>query len=210
MITKARKALILDLRPTQFCLGLVEVDNKVAKMKKMSAKELSKYIKAHVVPVVVGPNKDLYLIDNHHFVRACWEFGLKDVHIKVVARMSHQPVNKFWASLKHIEWCFLKDQFGKAQHEFQLPKTIRGMGDDSYRSLAWIVREKGGFKKSTVPFTEFYWGDLFRRRMRWGPNEYDPLSKKGIMEALRLCKDSQAKKLPGYKREQQEKQKQRT
>ena len=185
----------------QFSLGLVEVDNKVKKMGKMSSKELEKYMKGHVVPVVVGPDKKLYLIDHHHFIRACWEFNLDEVYIQVIARMSHHPVDKFWNSMKHTGWCYLKDQFGKSHHQSELPKTIRGMGDDAYRSLAWVVREKGGFKKSTVPFTEFYWADLFRRRMQWGPNEYDPLSKKGIREALTICKNSEAKKLPGYKRE---------
>ena len=73
-----KKIAILDLRPTQFVLGMKEIDSKIEKMKNMSAKKMKDYSKAHTIPIVLGPKKQTYLIDHHHYLRACWELGIND------------------------------------------------------------------------------------------------------------------------------------
>jgi hypothetical protein len=42
----------------------------------------------------------------------------------------------------------------------QLPQKVTGLTDDPYRSLAWAVRKRGGFQKTTASFSEFQWANI--------------------------------------------------
>ncbi|MGZ3691392.1 MAG: ParB-like protein [Pseudobdellovibrio sp.] len=52
-----KKPDILDLCPTQFVLGMKEIEFKVEKINKFSDRELKEYCDDHVIPVVIGPPK---------------------------------------------------------------------------------------------------------------------------------------------------------
>ena len=67
------KRSIYDLRPTQFALGMKEVEAKVKKLKNFTEKELHDYLHHHPVPVVLCKDGNAHVIDHHHLVRACWE-----------------------------------------------------------------------------------------------------------------------------------------
>lgn len=190
------KVRLLDLRPTQFSLGLHEVEDKISKMEEMHHTALKKYLAEHVVPVVLGPGGNIYLIDHHHLTRALWELGETEVEVDIKADFSKLSKKKFWAMMKKLKWIFLYDQFGGGPHTPQeLPMSIRGLADNPYRSLAWLVRMRGGFNKASIPFAELYWAQYFRKHMRG----FDPLSKKAIAKGLALCKLKGAKRLPGFK-----------
>lgn len=182
---------ILSLRPTQFSLGFIDVDDKIDKIDSLHNLEQDK-----AVPVVKGPKNQLYIIDHHHFVRAMWEYGRRHVKVKVVADYSSLSPKKFWLKMRQMEYVFLFDQFGNGPHRPELlPKTVRNMADNPYRSLAWMLREAGCFTKSDKPFSEFYWAEYLRANM----GNLDPLSKKAFPIAKRLCRSKKAKSLPGYK-----------
>lgn len=181
---------MLSLKPTQFSLGNKDVEDKVEKLQTHGIDHNKK------VPVVIGPNGALYMIDHHHFVRAMWECGYSHVEVEVKADLSKLSKKKFWTAMRKMKWAFLYDQLGHGPHNpSYLPDDVRGMGDNKYRSLAWMIRERGGFDKSSKPFAEFYWSEMFRKRMKG----VDPFSKKGISAAMKLCKSKAAKKLPGYR-----------
>lgn len=161
------KANVLEIRPTQLALGMKEVQYRTEKMKKMSAGKLKDYIKEHAVPFVMGPNQKIFCIDRHHFVRSCWEADVQEVHLELKADFSHLDLDAMWTAMSKAGWVYPYDQFGVGPHPTtHLPEDVRGMADDPYRSLAWMVREKGGFEKSTIPFTEFKWANFFRNKMR--------------------------------------------
>jgi hypothetical protein len=181
---------ILDLRPTQFSLGFTDVDDKIHKIHSFNDPDHGKK-----VPVVLGPNGQTYIIDNHHFIRAMWESNYTHVHVNVVADYSKLSVKKFCTKMKRKKYVFLMDQFGDKRKFQDLPRTIRTMSDNPYRSLAFIVREGGAFNKSTVPFAEFYWAELFRAKL----HKIDPLSVEGIRVANKVCRSKAASKLPGFK-----------
>jgi len=46
-----------------------------------------------------------------------------------------------------------------------LPKHIRDLEFDPYRSLAWLVRDRHGYMKNNTPFSEFKWANYFRTRI---------------------------------------------
>jgi hypothetical protein len=91
-------------------------------------------------------------------------------------------------------WVHPKDR-GAGKSVTELPDSIRGMTDDSYRSLVGYVEDEGGFKKSSAPFAEFRWADFFRTRISSdliGQNMH-----KAVKKTLKLARSQVACGLPG-------------
>jgi len=189
---------VLAMRPTQFALGLQEVESKVKKLKNMSAKQRKRFMEDRLIQIVIGPKNIPYIVDHHHMVRACWETGIKKVPIEIKADLSKVQQTSFWHMMSLAHWVHPFDQFGTKQDPDLLPLDIRGMADDPYRSLAWAVREAGGYDKVFVPFAEFRWANYFRKVISIDDlrNNFD----RAIKKALKACKTrGGAVDLPGYK-----------
>lgn len=192
-----KKPLLTQLFPTQFSLGMREVDAKLEKMGKMSKRELRAYCDRHTIPLVRGPGKGLYLIDHHHFARACWEFGTDLYSVHVIEDFSHLTPKMFWRQMTKKRWVFLSDQFGGGPHSpLALPQSIRGMADDPYRSLAWMLIQESAIDKSDVPFFEFSWASFLRLHLKtplYANSEFG----KVLREAKALAKNDLSLGLPG-------------
>jgi hypothetical protein len=63
-------------------------------------------------------------------------------------------------------WVHPYDSKGRLRPYSDLPKTIKSMEDDPYRSLAGELRNLGGFAKDTTPFSEFLWANFLRPRIK--------------------------------------------
>lgn len=194
-----KKPAILDLRPTQFVLGMKEVEYKISRIKKFNAKEMKAYIDDNVIPVVIGPKKEMYIIDHHHFARSCWEQGIKDYKIKVLKDLSKLSEKKFWNVMIDKKWTYLNDQFGFGPHAPQdLPPNIAYMANDFYRSLAWALRNEGYIQKHSKPFFEFEWGAFFRLNLGFALTRSN--FKKALAKGKKLALSKHARALPGYVR----------
>jgi hypothetical protein len=68
---------ILDLRPTQFAVGMLEVEEKIELVRGFRRKQMREYIDENSIPVVIGHDGDLYLVDHHHFLALCYHVGIK-------------------------------------------------------------------------------------------------------------------------------------
>jgi len=193
-----QKAEVLSLRATQMAAGMREVEHKTAKLHALEKDphELKHYLKANPVPVVVGPKGRLYIIDHHHLVRAAWEAGVPEVYIEVKADLSGLSESAFWDRMKQEAWVYPYDEAGRPRGVTDLPQDVRGLADDPYRSVAWAVRERGGYEKTGKPFAEFKWADFFRARLKTDPRHHD--FEKAVDEAVALAKSPEAKGLPGY------------
>ena len=190
---------ILQLRPTQFVLGMKEIEAKVAKMSKFHNSELREYCDDHKIPVVIGPERELYLIDHHHFARACWELKVELYSVKVIKDLSHKKEQEFWNLMVEKGWVYLHDQFGMGPHvPSALPSDVRCMADDPYRSLAWAVLDAGHIKKNNTPFFEFKWAAFFRMNLNIRLHSKSNF-KDAIRMASKLAHASDARSLPGYK-----------
>ncbi len=191
------KRKVLDLRPTQLTVGMKEVDFRLKRLKGMKSHELEKYLSERPIPVVLAPNDRTYLIDHHHLARACWEAGLDEIHVEVKADFSRQSFSELWEHMRKNHWIFPYDQWGNGPHDpVQLPHSVKCMADDPYRSLAWRVREEGGYEKVAVPFSEFRWATFFRKEVKKHP-VFDHFEE-AVTEALELCRTTAAKDLPGF------------
>lgn len=189
---------ILELRPTQFVLGTKEIESKISKMTKFNKKELQTYCDEHKIPVIVGPKKEFYMIDHHHFARACWETKVDLYTLKVITDLSHKKEDDFWNIMVSKGWVYLHDQFGMGPHSpLALPADIRCLADDPFRSLAWALIDIGFIKKQTIPFFEFAWAAFFRRNLDV-PLHSKSNFKTAITLAKKLARSDAAKDLPGF------------
>lgn len=191
-----RKYSIADLRPTQAAVGFREVKRKKNKIENLkSHKNLHEYFEGNSVPVVLGPNGQVYMIDHHHFTLAASQAGYNEVYIHIIADLSAFNTQQFWKEMKSRAWVYLKVK-GRTISEYMLPRYITGLVDDPYRALAGKVRQKNGFKKTETPFAEFEWADFFRTRI--SSELVDKDYTRAVEVALKLAKTDAAKKLPGY------------
>jgi hypothetical protein len=187
---------ILSLRPTQMTLGMTEVQRKRAAWNKKKSEDLAKFLAAHMVPVITGLEGEPYLIDHHHLARALYEEGVRSVFVTVVADLSRLPVEHFWNMMSFHAWVHPYDSKGRRCPYSELPKTVKTMDDDPYRSLAGELRNLGGFAKDSSPFTEFLWADFLRPRIKAKAIKADFAS--ALTKAMTLAKTGDADYLPGW------------
>jgi hypothetical protein len=190
----------LSLRPTQFAIGLLEAEYKVLDLRKSEPEKLERLLANTRIPVVITPWRQLCLVDHHHFLFACWHADIPQVRVEVMEDLSKSKLsyNAFWRMMAKNKWAYLYDQFGEGPRSpLYLPLDIRGMADDPYRSLAWMVRKEGGFNNSTESFAEFQWANFFRAKgllNRHGREGFHEAVRKG----LKLARTQAAADLPGY------------
>jgi hypothetical protein len=174
-----------------------EIDVRAEKLSKMGHEEFHGYVRDRKVPVVLAPRDRVYLVDHHHLTRAAWEAGRKEMPVEVVADLAKHSLPDFWRVMDEKHWVHLYDQFGHGPRDpIDLPESVRGLADDPYRSVAWAVKEQGGYKKTDVVFSEFTWAEFFRKNLKIHPvfDDWD----RAVKLAMDLAGSPACSKLPGY------------
>jgi hypothetical protein len=187
---------ILDLRPTQMTVGMREVKEKRKRFKEQDDEKLSKTLGKHMIPVVIGPDKRYYVVDHHHMARALHEEGIKDILVTVIGDLRMVEREAFWGVMDNKRWVYPYDAKGERRHFKDLPKSIKDLKDDPYRSLAGELRRAGGFAKDTTPFSEFLWADFLRRRI--ARKVVEDHFAKALEKGLAAVKSHDAVYLPGW------------
>lgn len=187
---------VKDLRPTQITVGMREVALKRQMIRARSAKETGTFLGSHMIPVVLGPKRKNYVIDHHHLARALIEEGVKDVLVTVISDLSALDKDAFLFMLDNRGWMHPFDENGRRRDYAAIPKSIAGLVDDPYRSMAGELRRLGGYAKDTTPFSEFIWADFLRRRI--GKDAVAKDFDKSMKDALALAKSKEAGYLPGW------------
>jgi hypothetical protein len=187
---------IADLRPTQITVGMREVKAKQKGWREKKGKKGGEFLGKHMIPVILGPDDRHYVIDHHHLARALHEEGVKNVLVTVVANLSMVDRDTFWTFLDNRSWMHPFDDKGRRRHYKDIPKSVRDLIDDPFRSLAGELRRAGGFTKDTTPFSEFLWADFLRRRIKRKLVEHD--FDRAIITAMKFAKSQEAIFLPGW------------
>lgn len=187
---------IVELRPTQMTVGLREVDEKRRAWREKEEGHGDKFLGHHLIPVLLGPKGRSYVIDHHHLARALIEEGVEEVATTVVADLSMLDKDAFWVFADNRGWCHPYDAEGVRRGFDDIPKTVKAMKDDPFRSLAGELRRVGGFAKETTPFSEFIWADFLRRKIKRDEVREDFSA--ALSKALRLAKSPKAAFLPGW------------
>ena len=195
-MTEISECKVAHLRPTQITVGLIEVHDKRKHLRAMSHDERHDYLRAHPIPVVIGPEDRLYPTDHHHLGRALCDEDIEHAYFIVEADFSRHALDDFWSLMDEKQWVHPVDENG-CRHGFgRLPKHLTQLIDDPYRSLAGYVRNAGGYAKTSAAFAEFTWADFFRRRVRIGEG-HDGFDA-AVAEGRRLALSVEAAGLPGY------------
>ena len=93
-------------------------------------------------------------------------------------------------------WVYPYDNKGERCHFKDLPKSIKDLKDDPYRSLAGLVRNGGGYAKDQTPFSEFLWADFFRPRI--AASRISKQQSQAVRAAIKLAHSREARYLPGW------------
>jgi len=177
-------------------VGLDAVKLKVKKLSRFSKSERLDYLRRHAIPVVVGPDQQLYMIDHHHLSLALIKSGHQRAFVERIADWSKLSVEEFWEQMQSHQYTYLADAEGHPVPPSLLPTSVTDLQDDTYRSLAYFVREKDGFDNTPKPFAEFAWANFFRTKITYKRLSHHWNS--SIREALRLSKTKAAQGLPGF------------
>ena len=191
---------ILSLRPTQFAIGMLEVDEKIKIARAFTKKERRAFSRETPVPVVRGPDGELYVVDRHHFLCVCYHVGIKKVAVEILQDHGKSKMSfaQFWKWMASTRNAYPYCQFGQGPREpYYLPRDVRGLADDPYRSLAWFVRKAGAFENSEKNFAEFKWANFFRRRKLLDLEGMAGFEK-ALVRAVSLAQSPAARRLPGY------------
>ena len=187
---------ITDLRPTQITVGMREVAAKRKHWKELRAKSGGEFLGKHMIPVVLGPKSRHYVVDHHHLALALHDEKVREVAVTVIANLSKLEPDAFWIVMDNRNWMHPFDAAGQRRHYKDLPKSVTGLIDDPFRSLAGELRRAGGFAKDTTPYSEFLWADFLRRRVKRKLVEGD--FDRALDQALQFAKSMDADYLPGW------------
>lgn len=195
-----KKQSIFRLKPTQFAVGMLEIDEKIELVRTFNQKKRRRYVDESPVPVVKSPQGDLYIVDHHHFLFVCYHVGIKKVRVEVIKDLSRSKMSyvEFWRWMFKNGRAYPFCQFGEGPRKaLYLPRDIRGLADDPYRSLAWFVRKAGAFENSEKNFAEFQWANFFRSRRLLDREGHDGMAG-ALQKAIKLAQQPAASKLPGF------------
>ena len=185
-----------DLRPTQMTVGYREVAEKRREWADRSDKGAGAFLGSHMIPTVLGPKGRHYVLDHHHLALALHQAGQTHVAVTVLVDLSALGKVSFWTYLDNRAWCHPYDAAGRRRDFDAMPKQIRDLADDPYRSLAGELRRAGGFAKDTTPFSEFLWADFLRTRVR--AKLIESRFSAALEKAMSLAKSEAAGYLPGW------------
>jgi len=197
-MSKLHESTIHHLHPTQLTVGMREVHDKMKRLQHMQPHEQQEFMRAHLIPAVLGPQQRLYITDHHHLGRAAYEADVKTGFFEVQADLSALDMDAFWAEMEKSAWVHPLDEFGVRHHFSSIPNHLEKLKDDPYRSLAGFVRNAGGYEKTHAAFAEFLWADFFRRHI-----EAEDLHHKfdsAVERAIALAQSEIASTLPGHKK----------
>jgi hypothetical protein len=187
---------IAALRPTQITVGMREVKAKRKSWRDHPDQKKADFLGTHLIPVILGPKDEYYVIDHHHLTLALHQEGVKNIATMVVADLRRLPRDAFWVFLDNRGWLHPYDERGRRRSYEDVPKRFVGLVDDPFRSLAGSMRRSGGLAKDTTPFSEFLWADFLRRRIK--RKLVDDNFPEALARALILAKSGEADYLPGW------------
>ena len=188
------------LHPTQPSLSFREVDWRTGILNGMSQEQVAANVRTNPPQVIIGPGGVAYLTDAHHTMRAILDSKHADKRVcgVIVQNWSVLSEDAFWARMQATHNVYLRDGQDQRITPAQLPASLRDSQSDPYRGLTWMVGSRGGFTaRSDVFFQEFYWGEYFRKHIRWNDAD-DAEFEDAVQRALKLAHEPDASKLPGY------------
>jgi hypothetical protein len=184
------------LKPTQATVGYIQAYAQARKMSRMSREKLEATLIGKPIPVVIGPDRQAYVIDHHHHAVSLWIMGFKKAVVEIKEKCLTHTERAFWIKMRRSKWLHLYDEHGRELSDHRLlPGRVEDLRDNIYQSLAWAARREGAYARSAVAVSDFKWPDFFRRHLA-------PVDEKNftraIQKAVVLARTRAATGLPGH------------
>jgi hypothetical protein len=163
----------------------------------------SAYSLENAVPVVLGSDGTILLVDGHHDIMASLAVGAKSIPVKVIENWTDLPMDTFWAKAADEGYAYLYDLQGNKKLP---PTSFKDLVDDPNRYFAAIAARKlteGGKMSDSIgaeyplwikigkdiPFIEFKISDLMiKKGLIYNDNiEKDPAAWDQFMEKVRTA-----------------------
>lgn len=183
------------LRPTQMTVGKAEVAEKRNQWEKLGKKKRKELLAAHWFPGVLGPKRQVFIVDHHHLGLALCEESVKEVPVMIQRDFSWLEMDVFWRTMEFNRWAHPYDEQGQRREYDAIPRSLNDLADDPYRTLAARVRMAGGYSKDATPYSEFLWAEFFRRNIKLKGTS---VSAKQLQEALLFAHSHETAYLPGW------------
>ncbi len=190
------KVPLIELRPTQLSVGMLEVERKHSRWCSLGRKERKERLRRQPFPAVLGPRGRLYIVDRHHTGRALLEAGEERAFVTVIRDLSWLRPDRFCRVMEFYGWLYPFDERGRRRGFSDLPRSLVELRDNPHRSLAGMVRDAGGYAKVEVPFAEFLWADFLRPRVP--SREIAAAPSRAVRVAIRHARAPDASHLPGW------------
>lgn len=195
-------ASLSSLRPTQFAVGMKEVETKQRKLVELPYTDplaLDAFLRGKAFPGVIGPGHQIHILDRHHLGLALLRVGTRKVYVEVHVDLSHLSPEEFLVRMEAEGFLYLNDENGERKDASLLPETLWQMPDAPYRSFAYDVRKAGGYKKaksddSKALYSGWHWADFLRPRISLADMDYDEAVQCGVI----LARSPAASHLPGF------------
>jgi len=178
---KLIKLNVKDLKPTQMCIGLAQVENRKIDFKNQAKERIVKHLINKPVPVVTNGKNEYWMLDRHHRLRALLEVEHSaEAYGYVVKKIDNAETSEILSFLNDQGWLYLYDNKGLGPYSpKELPINLLEMKDDPYRSLAWRLKQEGIFQpKPDIPYYEFRWSLWLRTR------NFPPFNSRNLEPAL--------------------------
>jgi len=165
---------MVDLHPTQANIGLYQVEytkawlNLIDSGKSQIFPSINEFLQQKIVPVVIGPEGKLYMVDNHHTMRAIWDYYQGEPNIKVSIKIlqNWQDKSDFWTAMQTNNYTYLGPP-GAEINPREIPNSIGDLTDDPYRAAVGMAMQWGFFEKPQGEAKYFYelkWGDCLKKQ----------------------------------------------
>ena len=115
---------LLELRPTQFALEMVQVRSKMAQTRRIPADQRDRFMDTLAIVVVRGPGDRLHVIDHHHWSRAWIELGIEKAPVRIKADFGGLDDSGFLRTMIDHGWIHPYNERGEKVPIESLPTTV--------------------------------------------------------------------------------------
>ncbi len=189
-------ARVDTLRPTQITVSMAGVEAKRARLRTARQRRLEDFLTWYVIPAVLGPQNEVFVIDLLDVARALYEEAVDVCYVSVERDLSRMRPEAFWVALERVGWANPIDEHGRRRGYSAIPRQLDALKDDPYRTLVASLRELDDIECKTVK-AEFLWANFLRGRVP--PDLLQAKYAEALQLGHTLVRSPAARHVPGWK-----------
>ena len=119
---------IAELHPTQMCVGMAEIQHRIADFKAEDPKERRRYLKSRPIPLVRSSAGELWMVDRHHRLRGLLAVDPKATGWGYIALdLPFSSRSAVLQALQQRGWLYLYDGRGLGRRRGKANRAVAGL-----------------------------------------------------------------------------------